>query len=289
MDSLATLRDPRARLRHPLRVRHLRPGRSATAGRWRSPTSGCASATPGRSPRPEIGCRRSSFGGHTERYTDERRPLPRALGPGPTWSRACPTTRPILGYRVDTVNTAAAVEGRGASSRSTSRPSTSATTTAPSSRRSPPRTSPRCSTPTTSTAEGKELRLEQQYFFVSCSLQDMLRIHLPARTDRSTSFHEKFAVQLNDTHPAIAVAELMRLLVDEHGMDWDEAWDDHPRDLRLHQPHAAARGAGELAAGAVRARAAAPPGDHLRDQPPLPRRGARALSRRRGAAARACR
>jgi starch phosphorylase len=71
--------------------------------------------------------------------------------------------------------------------------------------------------------QGKELRLEQQYFFVSCSLQDMLRI---MRTQKIplARFHEKFAVQLNDTHPAIAVAELMRLLTDEHGLEWDEAW-----------------------------------------------------------------
>jgi len=72
--------------------------------------------------------------------------------------------------------------------------------------------------------QGKELRLEQQYFFVSCSLQDMLRI---MRTQRIplARFHEKFAVQLNDTHPAIAVAELMRLLVDEHELRWTDAWD----------------------------------------------------------------
>jgi len=71
---------------------------------------------------------------------------------------------------------------------------------------------------------GRKLRLAQQYFFVSCSLQDMIRItllgghtveQLPAR----------FAVQLNDTHPSIAVAELMRLLIDEHVVDWDRAWD----------------------------------------------------------------
>lgn len=70
---------------------------------------------------------------------------------------------------------------------------------------------------------GKQLRLEQQYFFVSCSLQDMVRIHLQ-RQRTLAGFHEKYVVQLNDTHPAIGVAELMRLLVDEHGMDWDEAW-----------------------------------------------------------------
>ncbi len=70
---------------------------------------------------------------------------------------------------------------------------------------------------------GKQLRLEQQYFFVSCSLQDMLRLHL--RVDNPLDkFHEHFAAQLNDTHPAIAVAELMRLLVDEHLMEWDAAW-----------------------------------------------------------------
>ena len=71
--------------------------------------------------------------------------------------------------------------------------------------------------------QGKELRLEQQYFFVCCSLQDMLRI-LRVQRIPLTRFHEKFAVQLNDTHPSIAVAELMRLLVDEHTMDWDAAW-----------------------------------------------------------------
>jgi len=71
--------------------------------------------------------------------------------------------------------------------------------------------------------QGKQLRLEQQYFFVSCSLQDMLRMHLRVRNPLE-QFHEHFAAQLNDTHPAIAVAELMRLLVDEHQMEWEAAW-----------------------------------------------------------------
>ena len=71
---------------------------------------------------------------------------------------------------------------------------------------------------------GKQLRLEQQYFFVSCSLQDLIRMHL-LRGKSLDTFHEKYAVQLNDTHPSIAVAELMRLLMDEHQMDWEKAWD----------------------------------------------------------------
>ena len=71
---------------------------------------------------------------------------------------------------------------------------------------------------------GKELRLEQQYFFVSCSLQDMLRV-LSVQRIPVERFHEKFAVQLNDTHPAIAIAELMRLLVDNHAIAWETAWD----------------------------------------------------------------
>ena len=71
---------------------------------------------------------------------------------------------------------------------------------------------------------GKRLRLAQQYFFVSCSLQDMIRLHqlLGKPLDE---FHLYWSAQLNDTHPSIAVAELMRLLVDEHAIDWDRAWE----------------------------------------------------------------
>jgi starch phosphorylase len=72
--------------------------------------------------------------------------------------------------------------------------------------------------------QGKELRLEQQYLLVSCSLQDMIRIYKIA-SGGLDKFHEQFAIQLNDTHPAMAVAELMRLLLDEHDMEWDTAWE----------------------------------------------------------------
>ncbi len=70
---------------------------------------------------------------------------------------------------------------------------------------------------------GKRLRLAQQFFFVSCSLQDMIRQQL-ATGGRLQDFASCWAIQLNDTHPSIAIAELMRLLVDEHDLDWEAAW-----------------------------------------------------------------
>jgi starch phosphorylase len=78
--------------------------------------------------------------------------------------------------------------------------------------------------PNDESPQGKQLRLQQQYFFASCALQDMIRLHLQ-RSKSLANFHEKFAVQLNDTHPAVAVAELMRLLLDDHHLSWESAWD----------------------------------------------------------------
>jgi starch phosphorylase len=77
--------------------------------------------------------------------------------------------------------------------------------------------------PNDSTPAGRELRLRQEYFFTSASLQDILARHL-AEHGRLTNLAEKVAIHLNDTHPAIGVAELMRLLVDEHGFGWAPAW-----------------------------------------------------------------
>ena len=132
---------------------------------------------------------------------------------------------------------------------------------------------------------GKRLRLAQQYFFVSCSLQDMLRL-LDMKGEPIERLPDLFAVQLNDTHPSIAVAELMRLLVDERGFAWEQAWDITRRTFAYTNhtllPEALETWAVPLFATA----AAAPSGDHLRDQPPLPGRGTAALSGRRGALAR---
>lgn len=78
--------------------------------------------------------------------------------------------------------------------------------------------------PNDSTEAGKMLRLTQQYFFCACSLRDILRRYNRAHKRDYSAFSSKIAIQLNDTHPAIAVAELMRLLIDEEGVKWDSAW-----------------------------------------------------------------
>ncbi len=74
------------------------------------------------------------------------------------------------------------------------------------------------------TVMGKELRLQQQYFFVSCAIHDIVKRHLKMH-EGFRDFPDKVAIQMNDTHPAIAVAELMRVLVDEHEQEWDQAWE----------------------------------------------------------------
>lgn len=70
---------------------------------------------------------------------------------------------------------------------------------------------------------GRELRLVQEYFFTSCAIQDIVKEFL-AESDDLTQLHTRVAIQLNDTHPALAVAELMRVLVDEHAVSWEDAW-----------------------------------------------------------------
>ena len=72
--------------------------------------------------------------------------------------------------------------------------------------------------------KGRELRLKQQYFFVSCSIQDIVRRYLVTHVTFD-EFPDKVAIQMNDTHPSLAVAELMRVLLDEHGLSWENAWD----------------------------------------------------------------
>ncbi|NLI80324.1 MAG: glycogen/starch/alpha-glucan phosphorylase [Deltaproteobacteria bacterium] len=171
--------------------------------------------------RPEITCQ-VGFGGRTEPYEDDRgryrvRWIPHRTVKGVAYDT------PIQGYRVNTCNLlrlwkAEAVESfefeafnvgdyYGAVEQKVKSENIT-----------------KVLYPNDEPVQGKQLRLEQQYFFVSCSLQDMLRIHKLFGGDiRQFSGH--FAVQLNDTHPAIGVAELMRLLIDENGMGWEPAWE----------------------------------------------------------------
>ena len=170
--------------------------------------------------RPEWGVE-VKLGGYTERYTDEygrtrARWVPHRVVNG------IPYDTPILGYRVNTANTLRlwkaeapesfdfAVFNRGDYYGAVNAKVTSENLS-------------KVLYPNDEAVQGKELRLEQQYFFVCCSLQDMVRI-LHVQRIPLDRLHEKFAVQLNDTHPSIAVAELMRLLVDERGMEWRNAW-----------------------------------------------------------------
>ncbi|MDF9826401.1 starch phosphorylase [Ereboglobus sp. PH5-10] len=78
--------------------------------------------------------------------------------------------------------------------------------------------------PNDKTENGKELRLIQQYFFVACSLRDIMRRHFRNPENSWDNFPSKIAIQLNDTHPAVAIAELMRILLDEEEMQWEKAW-----------------------------------------------------------------
>ncbi|WP_017297723.1 glycogen/starch/alpha-glucan phosphorylase [Nodosilinea nodulosa] len=161
------------------------------------------------------------FGGYTEGYTDSDGSYRKRWIPGKQ-VKGIPYDTPIPGYRVNTVNTlrlwrAEAVESFDFQSFNTGDYYGAVDSKVTSENIS------KVLYPNDEQIAGKQLRLEQQFFFVSCALQDMIRIHL-ASGRRLESFHEKFAAQLNDTHPAVGVAELMRLLIDDHGIGWDTAW-----------------------------------------------------------------
>ncbi|WP_404360039.1 glycogen/starch/alpha-glucan phosphorylase [Methylotuvimicrobium sp. KM1] len=161
------------------------------------------------------------LGGHTERFVAENGEARVNWIPG--WSvKGVPYDTPILGYRNNTANTLRLWQAVAPESFNFGRFNQGDYYGAVEEKVSSENLT-KILYPNDGPLQGKQLRLEQQYFFVSCSLQDMLRIMKTQRI-RLEQFHEKFAVQLNDTHPAIAIAELMRLLVDEHDMPWDTAW-----------------------------------------------------------------
>ncbi len=170
--------------------------------------------------RPE-GAVEVGFGGHTEPYTDDAgnyrvRWVPAQVVKG------VPYDTPILGYRVSTANTLRLWKSEAPESFDFHAFNVGNYYGAVNQKVVAENIS-KVLYPNDDAEQGKELRLQQQFFFVSCSLQDLIRIHI-RRGNAVASFHDKFAVQLNDTHPAIGVAELMRLLVDEHHLGWDQAW-----------------------------------------------------------------
>jgi len=161
------------------------------------------------------------FGGATEQYTDERNRLRVRWVPHKTVI-GVPYDTPILGYHTNTANTLRLWRSEAPESFDFAIFNSGDYYGAVNQKVASENLS-KVLYPNDEQLRGKELRLEQQYFFVSCSLQDMLRI---LRTQKLPveRFHDKFAVQLNDTHPAIAIAELMRLLVDDAVLSWSEAW-----------------------------------------------------------------
>ncbi len=171
--------------------------------------------------RPEIAFD-VNLGGRTEAFTDEAGRYRVRWIPGSV-VRGIAYDTPIVGYRVGNVNLLRLFKAEAAESFDFAAFNTGDYYGAVEEKVSS-ETISKVLYPNDEPAAGKALRLSQQHFFVSCSLQDMVRIHLQASPDL-TDFAARWAVQLNDTHPAVAVAELMRLLVDEHGMGWDEAWE----------------------------------------------------------------
>jgi len=163
-----------------------------------------------------------SFGGRTESWTDEAgRHRVRWIPSGQVKGVACDT--PVAGYRVNTCNTLRLWKSEAVESFDFQDFNVGDYYGAVQAKLVS-ETLSKVLYPNDEPEIGKRLRLAQQYFFVSCSLQDMLHL-LDLKGEPVRRFANLFAAQLNDTHPAIAVAELMRLLVDERLLPWEEAWD----------------------------------------------------------------
>jgi len=161
------------------------------------------------------------FGGHTEPYTDAKgnyrvRWMPRSVVKG------IPYDTPIVGYRSGVVNDLRLWKSEATESFYFERFNSGDYQGAVAEKNFAENIT-KVLYPNDEEIQGKELRLQQQYFFTSCSLQDMIRFQHRMGCPLET-FHKEWAIQLNDTHPSIGVAELMRLLLDEHDMGWDQAW-----------------------------------------------------------------
>ncbi len=193
---------------------------------------------------PGVRRSRSRFGGHVEHVDRRRRRHVRALGRRARRCSASRTTRRSPASATNTVNTLRLWQARASATSSTSRSSTTATTCARSRRRTTREVISKVLYPNDHIQAGQGAAPASRSTSSSpARSRDIVRRYkkTPHRLRRSSP--TKVAIQLNDTHPAIAVAELMRVLVDEKRVAWDARVGDHRRDLRLHEPHAARRGA----------------------------------------------
>ncbi len=171
--------------------------------------------------RPEYGMP-VRFGGQIEEHTDDRGHL-RVRWTGGEQVVGMPYDTPIAGYGCNTVNTLRLWRAR-ASSDFDLRYFNQGDYEKAVLDKNRSETISKVLYPSDVKVFGKELRLRQQYFFVACSLHDIVRRHLVAFPSLE-NFADKVAIQLNDTHPAIAIPELMRILVDEHAIPWEKAWE----------------------------------------------------------------
>jgi glycogen phosphorylase len=171
-------------------------------------------------PRPEYRVK-VNFGGHTEPYTDRSghyrvRWIPDRTVLGTPYDTLVP------GYHTDTVNTLRLWSAR-ASEEFNFQVFDAGDYARAVADKTYSENISKVLYPNDNTFQGRELRLEQQYFFVSCSIQDIIRLYLHTH-ENFDHFAQQIAIQLNDTHPSIGIAELMRLFVDEYALEWEQAW-----------------------------------------------------------------
>ena len=239
--------DPGDRLRHPLRVRHLRSGDPRRlAGRGHRQVAAARQPLGDRA----AGDRAStSASAAAPSATRRRRPLPGALGAGDAWSRASPTTRRSSATG-STPATRCACGRRRRSSRSTSRHFNVGDYYGAVEEKMASENAHQGALPERRAGRSaSSLRLEQQYFFVSCSLQDMLRmLACQGCTDRALPREVRGAAERHPPGDRGGRADAAAGRRARHAT-WDEAWEITRAHARLHQPHAAARGARDLAAG----------------------------------------
>ncbi|MGY2051319.1 glycogen/starch/alpha-glucan phosphorylase [Methylobacterium sp. JK268] len=184
------------------------------------PETWLAEGNPWEFERPDLACA-VGFGGEVAMTVQPDGAIRRVWRPAET-VRAVPFDTPVIGFRAKHVNTLRLWQARAPEPIDLARFNGGDHVGAMAERDRAEAIS-RVLYPSDGTPAGQELRLRQEFFFTSASLQDLVRRHVAERGDLRT-LPDHAAIQLNDTHPAIAVPELMRLLVDEHGLSWDDAW-----------------------------------------------------------------